>query len=315
MFLTISSLSIERCVFRTLFVNFELRDHSGDVGHHLLVQDAPSFIHKYMILIHWWSVFAFVYISEKFLFLIDFHGLAFPGFSRAHHDVRFEKSVPIAPISSSFIASCCLHIWSKVCSVHVWQFLPPGISWKKQKKTDRVACEYLDTRFLERIPSCSPSTSTSASACLRTMRSTTGVALAVEGPNARMVAQGVTKRQTAVSHSTPDSEIVAADYAMRAEGMPALTLMETILERKVNLCMMEDNEAMIRICHSGKNPTMRCLNCARNVGVSWPMEVFGLPNINIYKIDTRLQAADIGTKMITCLNTWKSNYPDQPRRT
>jgi hypothetical protein len=40
---------------------------------------------------------------------------------------------------------------------------------------------------------------------------------------------------------------------------------------------------------------------------SWLMEVFGLPNINIYKIHAKLQAADIGTKRITCLNTWRSN--------
>jgi hypothetical protein len=49
----------------------------------------------------------------------------------------------------------------------------------------------------------------------RAVRSTTGVALAVEGPNARMIANGVSKRQTAVSHSTPEAEIVAVDYAIR----------------------------------------------------------------------------------------------------
>jgi hypothetical protein len=64
---------------------------------------------------------------------------------------------------------------------------------------------------------------------------------------------------------------------------------------------------MIRICHSGKNPTMRYLNRAHQVGVSWPVAVFGLPNINIYKIDNKLQAADVGTKRITCLNTCRSN--------
>jgi hypothetical protein len=75
-----------------------------------------------------------------------------------------------------------------------------------------------------------------------------------------MILNGVSKRQTAVSHSTPEAEIIAADYAMRAEGIPALSLLEMIFERKVHLCMMEDNEAMIKICPSGKNPTMRYLN-------------------------------------------------------
>jgi hypothetical protein len=71
--------------------------------------------------------------------------------------------------------------------------------------------------------------------------------------------------------------------------------------------MMEDNEAMIKICHSGKNPTMRYLNRTRKVGVAWLMEVFNLPRCDVYKIDAKLQAADIGTKRITCVDTWRSN--------
>jgi hypothetical protein len=85
------------------FVNFKFRDRYGDVGHHLLVQDAPSFIQKSMILTNVWSHHTFVYISDKCIFLIDFHVLALPRSSRAHHDVRLEKSVPTAWISSSVI--------------------------------------------------------------------------------------------------------------------------------------------------------------------------------------------------------------------
>jgi hypothetical protein len=129
--------------------------------------------------------------------------------------------------------------------------------------------------------------------CVRTKRSTTGVALAVEGPNTRMVVNGVSKRQTAVSHSTPEAEIVAADYAMRTEGMPALSLISTILARPVKLCVMEDNEAMIKICQSGKNPTMRYLNRTHKVGVSWLMEVFEIDGIHIFKVDTKLQARQL----------------------
>jgi hypothetical protein len=67
------------------------------------------------------------------------------------------------------------------------------------------------------------------------MRVATGVALVMEGPNTRMVVNGVSKRQTAVSHSTPEVEIVAVDYAVRAEGVPALSLISAILERPVRL--------------------------------------------------------------------------------
>jgi hypothetical protein len=94
---------------------------------------------------------------------------------------------------------------------------------------------------------------------------------------------------------------------MRAEGMPALSLISTILERPVKLRMMEDNEAMIKICQSGKNPTMRYLNQTRKVGVSWLMEVFQIDGINIYKVGAKLQVADIGTKRIICSDTWRPN--------
>jgi hypothetical protein len=141
--------------------------------------------------------------------------------------------------------------------------------------------------------------------CVRTMRSATGVILAVSGPNARMILTGVSKRQTAVSHSTPEAEIIAADHAMRAEGIPTLSLLDTMLERKVHLRMMRDNEAMIKICHSGEIPTMRYLNRTHKVGVAW-LGVFDLPKCDIRKIDAnyRLQ---IGTKRITCVDTWRNN--------
>jgi hypothetical protein len=73
------------------FVIFELRDRYGDVGHHLLVQDALSFIQKYMSLINFWSIFAFVYISYKRMFFIDFHVLALPGSSRSHRVSASKK--------------------------------------------------------------------------------------------------------------------------------------------------------------------------------------------------------------------------------
>ena len=38
------------------------------------------------------------------------------------------------------------------------------------------------------------------------------------------------KRQGCVSHSTPEAELVAADYAMRTCGLPALHLWERLLQ-------------------------------------------------------------------------------------
>jgi hypothetical protein len=37
------------------------------------------------------------------------------------------------------------------------------------------------------------------------------------------------------------------------------------------------------------------------------MEVFHRPECDVYKIDAKLQAADIGAERITCVDTWRSN--------
>jgi hypothetical protein len=65
-------------------------------------------------------------------------------------------------------------------------------------------------------------------------RSTSGVYLCLRGPNSFVPLGSSSKRQTCVSHSTPEAEIVAADFGLRSEGLPAITLWETILRKSVN---------------------------------------------------------------------------------
>jgi hypothetical protein len=89
--------------------------------------------------------------------------------------------------------------------------------------------------------------------------------------------------------------------------MPTLILRSTSLGREVPLSMMEDNEAMIKVCLWGKNPTMRYLNRTHKVDIAWLMEVFELPKIKLFKVNTKPQAADIGTTRITCVDTWQPN--------
>ncbi len=56
------------------------------------------------------------------------------------------------------------------------------------------------------------------------MRSTSGVSLALYGPHSFFPLSGQSKKQTAVSHSTVEAELVAADHAIRMSGLPALPL-------------------------------------------------------------------------------------------
>ena len=90
-----------------------------------------------------------------------------------------------------------------------------------------------------------------------TMKSTSGVLLDLTGPHTFVPLSGVSKKQTCVSHSTPEAEIVAADLAVRAEGLPALDLWETVLGRKLQIKFREDIQAAIKIIECGKSETLR----------------------------------------------------------
>ena len=83
--------------------------------------------------------------------------------------------------------------------------------------------------------------------CVDSLRSTSGGHLNIQGPNTRFPLSGSSKRQGCVSHSTPAAEIVAADVAMRAMGMPALKLLQRILKKSPNFVFYDDNKAMIGV--------------------------------------------------------------------
>ena len=64
------------------------------------------------------------------------------------------------------------------------------------------------------------------------------------------------KKQTSVSHSTPEAEIVSLDFGVRTLALPALDIWETVFQREMNLEVLEDNQAAIQIVKTGKNPSL-----------------------------------------------------------
>jgi hypothetical protein len=93
----------------------------------------------------------------------------------------------------------------------------------------------------------------SLSKCLATARSTSGVFSCIRGPSTFGALMGLSKRQHCVSHSFPESEIVAANFAVRTIGLPALSIWEVAAagagEMKVN--MWDDSEGALGIIASG----------------------------------------------------------------
>ena len=119
--------------------------------------------------------------------------------------------------------------------------------------------------------------------------------MALEGEFSFIPLTALSKRQTCVSHSTPEAEIVAADLAVRTEGMPALTLWETLLEKPMVIKFREDNAAAIRVIQTGKNPTMRYMGRTHNVDLAWLHEQMTNKQFAMEYCDTARQAGDIFT--------------------
>jgi hypothetical protein len=134
-------------------VDFELRGRYGEVGHHLLAQDAPSFIQKYMMFINVWSLFACVYISETCMFFIDFHVLAFPGVLVPAMTSASKNQYRQPRFRVQLLQFDAVYIWSKVFSWTTDNSCPHTFLGNNQRNQTSSHTFFL-TIFLERIPSC-----------------------------------------------------------------------------------------------------------------------------------------------------------------
>ena len=138
----------------------------------------------------------------------------------------------------------------------------------------------------------------------KTSRSTSGVHLALLGPNTVFPLTGQPKKQGCVSHSTPEAEVVAADHALRIAGIPCLDLWDTVLDEPVTLDFHEDNETAITAMRYGYSPAMRHLGRTHGVCIRWLSERFKQESYRLYYERSALQAADVFTKAFTVPAEW-----------
>ena len=130
------------------------------------------------------------------------------------------------------------------------------------------------------------------------------VFLCVIGPTSSMPLSALSKRQSCVSHSTPEAEIVAAGVALRTEGVPGLQLWDRLFNRSVVLRFHEDNQAMIKVCTTGKNAVMRHLGRTHRVAISWLHERFSSEDVDLFYENTEHMAADVFTKGFVDAAKW-----------
>ena len=130
--------------------------------------------------------------------------------------------------------------------------------------------------------------------------------MTIEGPNSRFPIVGISKRQGCVSNSTPEAEMVAGHFGLRSVMVPGLDLWTALFPKAPRGVFHEDNQAMIRVCETGKNPTMRHLGRTHGVSVAWLHEQLAVRKlVDLEYTDSNLMAADIYTKAFTDADRWE----------
>ena len=141
--------------------------------------------------------------------------------------------------------------------------------------------------------------------CGQSLKSTSGAHMHVQGKRTRFPLAGGSKRQGCVSHSTPEAGIVAADYALRTLGIPSISAWETLMRTPPRIVFYDDNQAMINVMRSGRNPTMRHMERTHGISITWLYEMFKRDYLLlVYEVTARM-AADIHTKGFDDANSWK----------
>ena len=141
--------------------------------------------------------------------------------------------------------------------------------------------------------------------CAQSLKSTSGSHMHIQGNHTRFPLSGGSKRQGCVSHSTPEAEIVAADVTLRTMGLPAMSIWETLTGKSPKLLFHDDNQGMIGVVRSGRNPTMRHLERTHGIAITSLHEHFTRENyVLMYEVASKM-AADIHTKGFKNPLAWK----------
>ena len=140
--------------------------------------------------------------------------------------------------------------------------------------------------------------------CGESLKSTSGAHMHIQGPHTRFPLVGLSKRQGCLSHSTPEAEIVAADFAMARLGLPAIILWQQLGGTDPNFVFYDDNQTMIGVIRTGKNPTMRHLERTHGISVGWMHSIFQEGYVSLAYEVTAKMAAGIHTKSFKDSVSW-----------
>ena len=128
--------------------------------------------------------------------------------------------------------------------------------------------------------------------------STNGGWLVLCGPNSYFPLTWVSKKQSSVSRSTSEAEIVALAHSLFLEALPMCALWDLILDRTVELTIHEDNKAAILIAEAGFSSKLRHISRTHKVNISSIRDEVVKEEVSLQHISTDKQAADIFTKAL-----------------
>ena len=101
------------------------------------------------------------------------------------------------------------------------------------------------------------------------------------GPNTFFPLAWLCKKQTAVSRSTTEAEVISLAYSLFVEALPTLQLWCRILGREVLLEVLEDNEATIKIIKKKGSAKLRHVSRTHKVNLASTWEVFDDEHIDL----------------------------------
>ena len=129
-------------------------------------------------------------------------------------------------------------------------------------------------------------------------KSTSGGYLVLVGPDTFFPLSWVSKKQTATSKSTAESELVSLSLSLFDEGLPMLSLWQKLTDKQIDLVIKEDNEATIKIAKKGFSPKLRSLARTHRVSLGAIHDAVTQDDVKLEHISTNEQAADIFTKAL-----------------
>ena len=107
------------------------------------------------------------------------------------------------------------------------------------------------------------------------------------------------KRQSCVSRSTTEAEIVSASTVIFDDSIPVKSVLELVLGTEVRTVLKEDNSAVCQIIRNGYSIKLRSLNRTHRISVAALAESVKMGLVEVELTPTGEQLGDIFTKALS----------------